>query len=556
MPNQTIPSNDTPLPYSTGALSQFLKRRCARMNGKLCNTNYKSSVMIIIGCASFLCALLLLCFLAWDRQRKKSKRFRYVHDNILFISRFLILFGTHHFVFYAVYLTAGTILSVALPSPIATIVLVFSLATYSIWSWQNERKLSNNNIHIVSNGNNTSSASTVNSSIVLQAEDVFQDFLNTTTACATATSVAQVLLIIIYILGIIASVTDRYPNALAHPTSSEIYPTVLVSSIIISAYSVGVGNVFGKFHSLVYFWLDAISFVQNVTYTQFVYVSSTEDMTGKRNKQLYDPDSMNILKASIFLRAAISIIVNCFCDIYITIALPTRLCLSHGPYDFVLNAIAMFYIIQMDDLNNDVTFRLSIDCPVDDDKNCDVNCDCEPADECNYFRSTIVLLDEENGIEFREYPQYSYVEYDTPQTMKIAMKDQKPLDGSHVITHSKMLLKVDNKISNNNDKDEDDDDSNGNGNSNFKKKQNISFHIVKMRQPIKSSSPTITSLLEQQQQPQQQQQSIFGRCIVKDTKSKQLVAVAKLSNPLFNYAYFHDRHATTEEILSYAEKGV
>lgn len=326
MSNETIHCNNACFPPS-GALphmwEESIKRRCNRTNGRLCSIYFENNLTLIIGCVSFLCAFFLLGFLVWDRRRKKSKRFLYLHDSILFVSRFLILFGTHQFVFCGIEWTSGTTPMGMASSPVATVCLVIPLATYTIWSWKNERKLSNN--IVVSDGNGPSSDSTNNSSIIiLQAKDIFQDFLNTTTASASATSVAQIMLLVIYSAGVAESIKDRYPTAFATPTISEIYPALLVSCIITSAYSVGVGDVFGRFHSVVYFWLDAISFVQKVTHSKFIYVSSTEDMIEKKLKQSYDPDKMKILKGSIYVRATISIIVNMFGQFFITIALPTR----------------------------------------------------------------------------------------------------------------------------------------------------------------------------------------------------------------------------------------
>jgi hypothetical protein len=116
--------------------------------------------------------------------------------------------------------------------------------------------------------------------------------------------------------------------------------------------------------------------------------------------------------------------------VFITAILPLHLSLSVSPTDFVLKATAIYFIFELDDLDKMVMFWLQVEPPR------------TPAsikiDSRSRFEPKILSEEDDMGIEIRHYPRYSHAEFDTFSTMKIVMKERKPLQKSHTITQAKV----------------------------------------------------------------------------------------------------------------------
>jgi hypothetical protein len=276
--------------------------------------------------------------------------------------------------------------------------------------------------------------------------------------------------------------------------------------------------------------------------------------------------------------------LNVFGQVFLTLLLPLRLAFSKNAFDFVLNATAALFIVQLVYLPNIEHFTLSTSTSLrpreeeeeeeeeeaaaaadndDDTANAGMTPpaykhkkmisiahhgrrglargrgrrgmmdDTADGIAAVPYRYSKFILDRNStkmnniaGIEFREYPKYKYIEYNQPQAMKDVMRCHRnrgytPLDGfSHSITSAKLLSSR----------------KKGEG------QPKLLYQTTKITQPIQDPITTNNDVSS----------SILVD--VKDTECTQLIAVARLSNPWFNYAYQHDvPHAQMEDMLSFAD---
>ena len=118
---------------------------------------------------------------------------------------------------------------------------------------------------------------------------------------------------------------------------------------------------------------------------------------------------------------------------FIPTILPLYLALATSRTDFVLKATVIYFIFDLDHLDDMVMFWLQVEPP------------CTPAsiivDSRSRFDPKNLSEEDDIAIEIRHYPRYSHVEFDTYSTMKIAMKCRKPLQKSHT---SKQRPKISN----------------------------------------------------------------------------------------------------------------
>ena len=115
---------------------------------------------------------------------------------------------------------------------------------------------------------------------------------------------------------------------------------------------------------------------------------------------------------------------------FIPTILPLYLALATSRTDFVLKATVIYFIFDLDHLDDMVMFWLQVEPP------------CTPAsiivDSRSRFEPKNLSEEDDIAIEIRHYPRYSHVEFDTYSTMKIAIKRRKPLQKSHTITQAKV----------------------------------------------------------------------------------------------------------------------
>jgi hypothetical protein len=286
----------------------------------------------------------------------------------------------------------------------------------------------------------------------------------------------------------------------------------------------GLHDVFNLVSQQIYFYLDAIvSSGRADSCSRFVYVSPK--MTEKEFISNCDGDeNTKISQIAIIIRATVSFFINVFGELYITIVPPLHFSLTRDPISFVINFQAAYFIIGINTLSERVEFWISTKRPngSSDDiidishSSIDIKSGAGLFSSGNYnrFRYNILHTNEKLGIEFREYPSYNYVDFDSPQTMKMVMTDNKPLEQSHVITHSNVKVRDDKQL----------------------------FQIVSIKQPIQPF----------EQYNEDKKNEIGDEAVVKATK-RQVVAIARPSNPLFDCSYFSPI-ATAVDILSYAEK--
>ena len=170
--------------------------------------------------------------------------------------------------------------------------------------------------------------------------------------------------------------------------------------------------------------------------------------------------------------------------------MPLFLSFVDSPTDFVLNATAAFFICELDNIDS-ISLWFSYKDPT--------------SKSSIYYNEegfgyNVLHKEDDLGFEIRQYSVHNYVEYDSFPGMKVAMAGKKTLKGSHIITQAKV------------------------GNDKL-------CDIFSIKQPIEISNDLDN---------------------VKETK-KMVVAVAKLSNPLYNYSIFN-MHCSKQEMISHGHK--
>jgi hypothetical protein len=178
-----------------------------------------------------------------------------------------------------------------------------------------------------------------------------------------------------------------------------------------------------------------------------------------------------------------------------------HLAYAENPTDFVLNATAIYFICELDNLGETVKFWL----------NAERNGTASIKGDSSRFEPKILLKEDDMGIEIRQNQRYSHVEFDRHSTMKIVMKWKTPLQNSYRITQAK----VDNRQK---------------------------FHITNIKQPVEES-------IQRADYDGNIPASANHHAIWK-TK-KQVVAVANLAHPNFDCTIFNPT-ATMSEILYHA----
>ena len=357
------------------------------------------------------------------------------------------------------------------------------------------------------------------------------------------------------------------------------YNYYMIASLLHATYAVGMNDIFAAVHSYFDFWLDTYHYwYHNNSYSTSWFCFGTGQNTVKKKLICSSDESSSSKSISFFalvIRSLFGFFLNVFGHVFITLLVPWKLGMSADAYAFVLNATSAILIIQIVYLTDIKHFTLSTSLPPreeeeaaataraykeDDTANTgttppaykhkkvitiarhgrrgggrrDVMDDTDDVVTAVPYRYSKLILDRNStkmnniaGIEFREYPKYKYVEYDQPQTMKDMMKRHRhrgytPLDGfSHSITSAKLLASRKKGID-----------------------QPKLYQTTKIAQPIQDpiTNPTNDDVSSS---------ILFD---VKDTECTQLIAVARLSNPWFNYAYQHDvPRARMEDMLSFAD---
>ena len=444
--------------------------------------------------------------------------------------------------------------------------------------------------------------------IQLQAADIFQDFAHTSTVVAVSSGIVQSILLLLFMSSILKTFHNSYLNTfkITNQTSITDSPIdspnlhyteyqmanqyYLLASLLHATYAVGMNDIFSAVHSYFDFWLDTYYYwYHNNFYSTFSswFWFGTGQNTGKKNLICSSDESSSSSSSSpsssrsisffaLAIRSLFGLFLNVFGQVFITLLLPLRLAFSKNAFDFVLNATAALFIVQLVYLPNIEYFTLSTSTSLqpreeeaaaaatdndDDTANAGMTPpaykhkkmisiahhgrrglargrrgmmdDTADGIAAIPYRYSKFILDRNStkmnniaGIEFREYPKYKYIEYDQPQAMKDVMKRHRnrgytPLDGfSHSITSAKLLSSR--------KKGED---------------QRKLYQTTKITQPIQDPITTNNVV-----------SSSILDVDVKDTECTQLIAVARLSNPWFNYAYQHDDpHARMEDMLSFAD---
>jgi len=240
-------------------------------------------------------------------------------------------------------------------------------------------------------------------------------------------------------------------------------------------------------HHQTHFWLEGLFFNRGGA------VTIKSDMESL--------DIIKIPKLAILTRLLLSFTVNMVGAAYVTAILPLHLAISESPTDFVLNATAIYFICELDNLGETVKFWL----------NAERRGTASIKADSSRFEPKILLKEDDMGIEFRQNQGYSHVEFDRHSAMKIVMKLKTPLQNSYRITQAK----VDNSQK---------------------------FHITNIKQPVVES-------IQHTDDDGNISVSANHHAIYK-TK-KQLVAVANLAHPNFDCTIFNPT-ATMSEILYHA----
>ena len=443
--------------------------------------------------------------------------------------------------------------------------------------------------------------------IQLQAADIFQDFVHTSTVVAVSSGIVQSILLLVFISSIFAtlhssyiktfkitnqtSITDNEESPNLHYTTYQVANQYyLLASLFHATYAVGMNDIFSAVHSYFDFWLDTYYYWYHnnfySTCTSWFWFGTGQN-TGKKklicnsnesSSSSSPSSSRSISFFALAIRSLLGLFLNVFGQVFLTLLLPLRLAFSKNAFDFVLNATAALVIVQLVYLPNIEHFTLSTSTSLrpreeeeaaaaadNDDDIANVGMtppaykhkkmisiahhgrrglargrgrrgmmnDTADGIAAIPYRYSKFILDRNSGkmnniagIEFREYPKYKYIEYDQPQAMKDVMKRHRnrgytPLNGfSHSITSAKLLSSR----------------KKGEG------QPKLLYQTTKITQPIQDPITTNNDVSS----------SILVD--VKDTECTQLIAVASLSNPWFNYAYQHDvQHARREDMLSYAD---
>jgi hypothetical protein len=212
-------------------------------------------------------------------------------------------------------------------------------------------------------------------------------------------------------------------------------------------------------------------------------------------------DNIKMPKIAVLTRLLLSFTVNMVGAAVVTAILPLHLAFAESPTDFVLNATAIYFICELDNLGETVKFWL----------NAERRGTPSIKADSSRFEPKILSKEDDMGIEIRQNQRYNHVEFDRHSAMKIVMKWKTPLQNSYRITQAK----VDNSQK---------------------------FHITNIKQPVEESiqhaddDGNIPVLANH-----------YAMCKTK----KQVVAVANLAHPKFDCTIFNPT-ATMSEILYHA----
>jgi len=510
-------------------------------------------------------------------------KFEKWHETIIFVSKWCFLLVIYDVLGVSILLETGTV-AMRRTSAI-TSAWTLALVGYAGVAWYRK-----------------SSCMNKKSPIQLQAADIFQDFVHTSTVVAVSSGIVQSILLLVFMSSIFSyiktfkitnqtSITDNEESPNLHYTAYQMANQYyLLASLLHATYAVGMNDIFSAVHSYFDFWLDTYYYWYHnnfySTCTSWFWFGTGQN-TGKKklicnsnesSSSSSPSSSRSISFFALAIRSLLGLFLNVFGQVFLTLLLPLRLAFSKNAFDFVLNATAALVIVQLVYLPNIEHFTLSTSTSLrpreeeeaaaaadNDDDTANVGMtppaykhkkmisiahhgrrglargrgrrgmmnDTADGIAAIPYRYSKFILDRNSakmnniaGIEFREYPKYKYIEYDQPQAMKDVMKRHRdrgytPLNGfSHSITAAKLLSSR----------------KKGEG------QPKLLYQTTKITQPIQDPITTNNDVSS----------SILVD--VKDTECTQLIAVARLSNPWFNYAYQHDDpHAQMEDMLSFAD---
>lgn len=167
-------------------------------------------------------------------------------------------------------------------------------------------------------------------SFQIYAQNVFQDF----SSIVEYKSVfdGQALLICMYIYGL-------YDSGPPDFTTKKIYAYYCLGIILQFAYSVKI-DIFRKVQDFSVFWAKV-----SIAFKTFGY--HDDIIRIKEKKVNFDEEK---LLSSLVSRQEIDALINLFGTTYIMIGLPIQIARQSNPLDFVLNVLAAFYVIELDDL--------------------------------------------------------------------------------------------------------------------------------------------------------------------------------------------------------------
>lgn len=170
-------------------------------------------------------------------------------------------------------------------------------------------------------------------SFQIYAKNVFQDFSSSETESSTV-FLGQALLIVMYVYGL-------YDSGPPDFTSKKIYAYYCLGIVLQVAYSVKT-NVFRQVQDFSVFWAKV-----SIAFKKFGY---HDDIIRIKETKVNFDDNFNKMLDVLSGRQGWDALINLFGTTSIMIGLPIQIARQSNPLDFVLNVLAAFYVIELDDL--------------------------------------------------------------------------------------------------------------------------------------------------------------------------------------------------------------
>jgi hypothetical protein len=408
---------DHPTTITTGPLPKkwtiYIDKHCEN-HISFCNSLFNSTLLVRVGYCLVGIAFVLGIYTLHNRLLKKKlkekKRLGYkYHETILFITKFLLLLGIY-FIYFDV-ANANTLSLVTLIVAMILVLPIMAFAMFRYW-YQYRRK-----VDMVKDDNDNR---------LIVAGDVYQDFTRPSIR-VFAIGLTQLILLTIYYSAVTDTINDDLPiNGTPHKT---MYPTYVLSSVLNCCYAIGVKDIFENTYYQTRFWLEVFFLNGRKAVARPVYIICPKTIENELKQKYHSDSFIKVPKIALLIRMILSFIVNMVGALFITTIMPLHLALADSPTDFVLKATAIYFIFDLDNLDETIMFWLKAEAPRTTDS---VKIDG------NRFEPNILSEEDDMGIEIRHYPRYSHVEFDTHSSMKIVMKGRKPLQKSHTITQAKV----------------------------------------------------------------------------------------------------------------------